>query len=112
MLPKQREAGEIVIERDLQAPGILVVALLTIGPELTFVGVVLPVARDAGHRELIAVEIAFVAAVTADARMFAAQRKFGLPRVVEPYRSPFLGLVAGVAFCSVPPMVDILKLMA
>jgi hypothetical protein len=112
MPPKQREAGQIVIERHLQAPGILIVALLAVGPELTFVRVVLFVARDTGHCELIAVKIAFVAAVAADARVLAAQRELGLPRMIEPDRFPFLGLVAGVAFCSVPAMVNILKLMA
>ena len=112
VLPEQREAGQIVIERDLLAPGILVVALLAVGPELAFVSVVLFVARDAGRCELIAIEIAFVAAIAADARMFAPQRELGLPRMIEPDRFPFLGLVAGVAFCSVPPVVDVLKLMA
>ena len=112
VLPKQGEAGEIVIERDLQAPGILIMTLLAVGTELAFVSVILFVARDAGHRELIAVEIAGVAAIAADARMLAAQRELGLPRMIEPDRFPFLGLVAGVAFCSIPPVVNVLKLMA
>ena len=72
MLSKKREAGQIVIERDLQAPGTLVMALLAVGPELPFMGVVLLMTGDTRHCELIAVEIAFVAAVAGDARVLAA----------------------------------------
>ena len=79
MLAEQGKAAQIVIERDLLTPGSLIVALLAVGPELAFVGVILFVARDTGSCELIAVEIAFVAAIAADACVLATQREFGLP---------------------------------
>jgi hypothetical protein len=72
VLPKQRESGEIVVVRDLLAPCILIMALLAVWSELTFVSVVLFVARDTGGCELIAVEIACVATIAADAHMLAA----------------------------------------
>jgi hypothetical protein len=112
MFPKQRKTCEVVIERDLLAPRILVMALLAVGPELAFVSVILLVARNTGGCELIAVEIASMAAIAANARMPAAQRELGLPRMIEPDRFPFLGLVAGVAFCPVPAVMNVLKLMA
>ncbi len=112
VLAEQREAREIVIIRHLLTPGILVVALLAVGAKLAFMGVILLMAGDASGCQLIPVEVAFVAAFAADARMLPSQRELCLPRMVEADCFPFIGLVASVALCAVSAMVHILKLMA
>src|SRR5689334_9516266 len=96
VLAEQREARLRVIEARL-LPARLVVAVGARGAERPFVLVVLLVAGDAGALQLVAVEIARVAALALDLLVLAAQRVLGLRVVVEGDLRPRLGAVAGLA---------------
>ena len=72
MAPDQREACDIVIEGHLPSPAGFLVALLAARAELGFVGIILLVAGDAGHGELVAIEVAGVTGIAFDLRVFAS----------------------------------------
>src|SRR5262245_61365846 len=54
----QREPRDVMIEGDLPSPPGFLVALLAARAKLGFVGIILLVAGDAGHCELVAIKVA------------------------------------------------------
>lgn len=101
-----------MIESDPLPPAFFVVAVLTFFAKLAAVRIVLLVTGYARHRQLIAIEIALMAGVAFGRGVFAVQREFRLPVVIETDLVPFNRLMAVVAFRAMPPAMDILQLMA
>ena len=110
MLSDQRKPADVVIELGLLAPTRVVVALLAAGTQLPFVRVVLAMARQARGRQSVAVEVARMTGVALHLGVRASQRILRLV-VIEADGLPFALIVAGLAFCSVSPGMDILQLM-
>ncbi len=107
----QREARHVVVERHLLTPTLLVVALLAPHAKLPFVRIVLLVARHAGHREFLAIDVALVARFALLGGMASPQRETRILRVIETGGLPGLRPVARLAFHTVPATVHVLDLM-
>jgi hypothetical protein len=112
MASEQRKSSDVVIEGLYSTPAGLAVALLAAAAKLPFVSIILPVARHAGRRQLVAIEIAGMARIALDLRMRVPQRKFRRLVVVEPNRAPLVLVVAGLAFGAVSSGVNILNPVA
>jgi len=110
--PDQGESRDVMIEGRCSAPAGLAVTLLTAASELAFVRVILSVTGHAGRRQLIAIEIARVAAIALDLRMRGSQWKLRRLVMVEADRAPLALVVAAIALAAVSPGVDILNLVA
>jgi len=101
-----------VVEGGYAAPIDLVVTPLAADTKLALVSIILPVTRNAGRCQLVAIEIARMARIAFDFRMPASQRKFRCLVMVEANRTPLVLLVAGLAFGAVPSGVNILDPVA
>src|SRR5581483_1247245 len=108
---EQRKAREAVVEARV-LPRAFAMAALALVALLALVLVVFPVAGDAGARELVAVEVAGMAAVALHRGVFAAQRISGVAVVVEQQRAPVLLAVTGRAFFAVARLVHVVLLVA
>ena len=97
MQSDQGESGQVMIKSNLLPPARLVVTALTGAAQLAVVRVILLMAGDARHGELVAIEVARVAALARDLCMPAAERKLGCLVMIEGGRRPLVGGVAGVA---------------
>lgn len=106
----QWKARQIVVERHGLAPADVAMALLATAAELAFVGILLPVAGHAAHRQLVAKEIAGVAAVAFDCRMRAVQGKLRAV-MIELRRFPPVLAVTVLAFGAVACRMDVLQAM-
>jgi hypothetical protein len=107
MATKQRKSGDVVIEMERLTPAGFLVALLATAAELGLVGIVLSVTSEAVGGELFAIEIARMAVVALDLDVTASE---GILRliVLEMDGLPFVLVVAGLTFCSVPIRVNVL----
>ncbi len=108
MAADQWKSRDIVIDRYRLMPRDLGVTIFAFDAELSFVPIVLPVARYARGRQLVAIKIAAVAGVALDLRMGAFQSVFGVLVVVEANHLPLVFGVAVSATWSVAPHVYIL----
>ena len=109
MTADQRKAGDVMVEGNFLPPTGLRMALLATRAELSFVRIVLFVARRAIHRELVAIEIARMTRIAFDPGMPAAQRKLGCLVVIEVHGLPLIRIVAGLALGAVLSAVGILQ---
>ncbi|MGC2780668.1 MAG: hypothetical protein WA418_34035 [Bradyrhizobium sp.] len=109
--PDQGEACDLVVKGHVLAPSRIIVASLAALPELTLMRILLAVARHAGRRQFVAIEIARVARIALGLRMGVAQRKLRLI-VVEVGRLPLDLIVAGLALVAVPASMHVLQLVA
>ena len=112
MQSDQWKARQIMVEGDLLAPARLPVTLPAIGAQLAMVSIVLAMASNAGHRQLVAIKVARVAALAGDGRVTAAQRKPGRLVVVEADGRPLHRRVAGLTAIAVPSRVLVLQAVA
>ena len=112
MQSKKGKSRQVVIEGDLLPPARFVVTALAVAAQLAVMRVILAMAGDARHRELVAIEVARVAALARDLRVTAAQRKLGCLIVVEADRRPLFGSVAGLAIGAISTSVFVLQTMA
>ena len=103
----EREFGQVVVEGNRLAPAIIVVAALARGAKLALMGILLLVARNARHGQLVFVEIALVASLAGHFDVRAVQRKLGRLVVIEAYRLPFFAVVARFAFGAVAAVVNV-----
>ena len=110
--PDQRKSRDVMIEERGSAPARLPVTLPTPTAQLTFVRIILPVARHAGRRQPVAIEIAGMARIALDLGMRGAQRKFRRLVMIEANRGPLVLIVAAFALGAVAPGMDILNLVA
>lgn len=110
MLADQRKTADVVIERGLLAPACVVVTLLATVPQFSFVRVIVPVARQTSGRELVAVEVARMTGVTFHLHVRTSERVLGLA-VIKMNGLPFVLIVTGLTFRSVPRGMDVLQLM-
>ena len=101
-----------MVEGGYAAPIGFVVRPLAADTKLALVSIILPVTRNAGRCQLVAIEIAGMARIAFDFRMPASQRKFRRLVMVEAHRAPLVLLVAGLAFAAVPSSVNILDPVA
>ena len=109
MQSDQWKAGQIMVEGDFLTPARFLVALPAIAAQLAMVSIVLAVAGDTRHGQLVAIEVARVAALAGDRRVTAAQRKPGRLVVVEVDRRPLCRRMARLAAIAVPsPMLVLL----
>jgi len=108
----QWKARQVVIEVNFLAPTRLFMALPAIAAHLALVRIILAMARDARHRQLVAVEVARVAALACDLRVTAAQWKLGCLVVVEGDRGPCLRGMARLATSAVFTGVFVLQAVA
>ena len=112
MQSDQGKSRQVVIKGYLLTPTCLVVTALTGAAQLAVVRVILLMAGDARHGELVAIEVARVAALASDLRVPAAERKFGCLVVIETDRRPLAGGVAGLAIDAILAGVLVVETMA
>ena len=86
--------------------------LFAFAAELSLVPIVFSVTRDAGHRQLVAIEIAHMARVALDRRMRASQHVLGIFVVIEVNRRPPALAMATLAPDTVTAQVNILDPVA
>ena len=79
----QGKICNVVIERYLSTPARLIVASLTVLPELTFVGIVRPMTSIASRRQLILIEVAGMTTLTFYARVRSPEWKLRDLRMIE-----------------------------
>jgi len=108
----QRKPCDVMIERRDPPPTGLAMALLAAAAQLAFMPIILPMTGYAGHRQLVAIEIAGVARIALYLRVRQSQRKLGGLVMIESNRRPLVLAVAAFAFGSVPPGMGILNLVA
>src|ERR1700722_16408678 len=112
MQPEQWEIGEVVIEYDVGAPGLLAVAGFAAFLELAAVRVLAAVAARAVLRQLLGRDRSGVTGVAIDLGVRAHQRKFVLPGMVVVLHLPVIIVVAVLAFLAESRRVRIIGLMA
>jgi hypothetical protein len=101
-----------VVERGYAAPTGLGVTPLAAGTKLALVAIILRVARYAGRRQLVAIEVASVARIAFDFHVRGSQRKFRRLVVIEANRAPLVLVVTCLAFGAVSSGVNILNPVA
>jgi hypothetical protein len=101
-----------MVECDLLPPTRFTVAGFTFGAELTFVCIILFVARRTTDGQLVPKEVSRVTTVTKNLAMFASQREFCRRVVIEGRRLPCLRQMAALAFRPIAATVSILDAMA
>ena len=112
MQSDQWKAGQIMVEGDLLAPTRFSVTLSAIAAQLAMVSIVLAMAGNTRHRQLVAIEVSRVAALAGNRRVTAAQRKFGRRVVVEADRRPLCRRMARIAAVAVPSRMLVLQTVA
>ena len=93
----EREAREVVVERDVCAPALRCVALVAASAERAEVHIACLVAADTVRAELLGGDRRGVTDVTADLGVLADQRPLRIARVIEGRGLPGLVAVAFVA---------------
>ncbi|HEY6257721.1 MAG TPA: hypothetical protein VIY51_18220 [Xanthobacteraceae bacterium] len=112
MAPDQGKSRDVVIEGSCSAPAGLAVTLVASAAEPALVPVILSVTGHAGRCQLVAIEIARVAAVAPDFRVRGPQWKLCRFVVIKVKRRPLVLVVTAFALCAVPSGVDILDPVA
>ena len=112
MQPEQREIGQVVVEHDVGAPGLLAVAGFASALELAAVRILAAMAARTVLGELLARYGGRVTGVAIDLGVRAHQRKFVLPGMVVVLDLPALVVVTVLAFLAEARRVRIVGLMA
>jgi len=107
----QWKFGLVVVEANFSAPVLIVVAVLASISEAPQMRISRAMAGDAVCLQLLRVNIALVTCVAEDLRVRPFQRELRL-RVIKFRFLPLRDPVAGIAFRSVAPAVDVLDLVA
>lgn len=107
----QRKTGQIVIEADLLAPALDLVAGIALSAQTALVNIVRLVAVKAGPHGRIFLHSTGMASVTGGLAMGPTQRELGVLVVIEGGFSPVPGGMAVLAALAVAPLVGIVCLM-
>jgi hypothetical protein len=107
----QRKSRKVMVEVDLLSPTRFLVALLAIASQLALVRVIVAMAGDARHGELIAVEVAGMALLALQLGVTSPQRKLGGLVVVEANGRPLLRDMAGLTLRAKKACVLVLQLV-
>jgi hypothetical protein len=112
MHPEEREATEIMIEDDPIAPAHGVVTPLATCALLSRMGIICPVARNAGRLELLLTRIRSMAALAGEIVVPPLQGELRLPVVIEGHSFPAAAVMAAGAVESVSAAVHVVGCVA